>query len=632
MKKYCYIAVWTVALVVIAGALLLYEGDLLWKAQQLNLFLCTPLFLKEQLVVPGGLLTWVGTFFTQFFHWPWAGVSLLCGWWLLLMVLIRRAFRVPRLWSGLMLIPVGLLLLTIVDMGYWLYMLKLQGHFFVSTIGTTAVVALLWAYRCVPAKWYLRTVLVFLTCAVGYPLLGIYGLAASLLMAVWSWRLREHALADTIVAVVSVAAVPLLCYRYVYYQTNLANIYYAELPLYFVTEEHHAYYVPYYLLALFFLGLAITPTRLTPGPSLFREGSTKAAHRQTPLPKQGGAGGGSGWSGGSVAWPWIIQAVLLIALVVGVAHFWFKDENFHRELAMQHCVDQRDWTGALQEAARQEDEPTRAVVMLKNLALSRLGRQGSDMYLYKNGSKQYDAPFGMRTMLVVGPLMYYQYGMANYCSRLSTEMGVEFGWRAEYLKLLAKCAILNGEQQHARKYLNILRQTMNCDDWAREAQSLVGDSAAIAADPEMGIVKRMMHYDNRLSTDQGFVERFLMNTLANSQYKGDPLFQEQALLATLWTKNINQFWYRFYDYIRLHPEGPMPRYYQEAAWLYGQLEERPNMDQLPFDDGVKDTFQRFMKAAEPYNNADVEDARIGLTYFNQTYYYDYYLMSRLPEY
>lgn len=598
MKKYCYIAVWTVALVVIAGALLLYEGDLLWKAQQLNLFLCTSLFFHEQLVVPGGLLTWVGTFFTQFFHWPWVGVTLLCGWWLLLMALIRRTFRVPRLWSGLMLIPVGLLLLTIVDMGYWLYMLKLQGHFFVSTIGTTAVVALLWAYRCVPAKWYLRTVFVFLTCALGYPLLGIYGLAASLLMAVWSWRLREHALVDTIVAVVSVAAVPLLCYRYIYYQTNLANIYYAELPLFFVTEEHHAYYVPYYLLALFFVALAF-----------MRPVSPKK--QRVPI---------------------IAQAVLLVAVGYGVYHFWFKDENFHRELAMQHCVDQRDWTGALQEAARQQDEPTRAVVMLKNLALSRLGRQGSDMFLYKNGSKRYEAPFGMRTMLVVGPLMYYQYGMANYCSRLSTEMGVEFGWRAEYLKLLAKCAILNGEQQHARKYLNILKQTMNFDDWAQQAQGLVGDSAAIAADPEMGIVKRMMHYDNRLSTDQGFVERFLMNTLANSQYKGDPLFQEQALLATLWTKNINQFWYRFYDYIRLHPEGPMPRYYQEAAWLYGQLEERPDMDLMPFDDGVKDTFQRFMKAAEPYNNADVEDARIGLTYFNQTYYYDYYLMSRLPEY
>ena len=39
-----------------------------------------------------------------------------------------------------------------------------------------------------------------------------------------------------------------------------------------------------------------------------------------------------------------------------------------------------------------------------------------------------------------------------------------------------------------------------------------------------------------------------------------------------------------------------------------------------------------MKAAEPYDNADVEDARNGLTFFNQTYYYDYFLMSRLAEY
>lgn len=598
MKKFLYIVVWLVALVVITSALLLYEGHLLWKLQEMNLFLSTSMFLKEQMVVPGGLLTWAGMFFTQFFYWPWLGVLLLAAWWWLLMWIVKRAFRIPDLWAGLLLIPVAVLLMPFVTQGYWIYVLKLQGHCFMATIGTTAVAALLWLYRLLPSKYYLRTAFVFLTCALGYPLMGIYGLAAPLLMAVWSWRLREHSLADTVVALLSAVAVPLFCYRFIFYQTNLANIYYAGLPLFYVTDEYHAYYVPYYLLALFFVVLALVPMKSTAKPLK----------------------------------PVIVQAVVLAAVAFGVFHFWFKDENFHRELAMQHCVDQRDWTGALQEAARQEDEPTRAVVMLKNLALSRLGRQGSDMYLYKNGSKQYDAPFGMRTMLVVGPLMYYQYGMANYCSRLSTEMGVEFGWRAEYLKLLAKCAILNGEQQHARKYLNILRQTMNCDDWAREAQSLVGDSAAIAADPEMGIVKRMMHYDNRLSTDQGFVERFLMNTLANSQYKGDPLFQEQALLATLWTKNINQFWYRFYDYIRLHPEGPMPRYYQEAAWLYGQLEERPNMDQLPFDDGVKDTFQRFMKAAEPYNNADVEDARIGLTYFNQTYYYDYYLMSRLPEY
>ena len=85
----------------------------------------------------------------------------------------------------------------------------------------------------------------------------------------------------------------------------------------------------------------------------------------------------------------------------------------------------------LNEAAEQKDEPTRAIVMMRNLALSRLGKQGDYMFFYKNGSKAYAAPFGMRLMMVVGQMIYYQYGMLNYCNRLCMEMGVEFGFRNE---------------------------------------------------------------------------------------------------------------------------------------------------------------------------------------------------------
>ena len=83
MKKYLPITIWIGALVVIAGALLVFESDQLWKIQEKNLFLCSALFLKEQFVVPGGLLSWVGMWFTQFLYYPWLGVLLLCGWWLL---------------------------------------------------------------------------------------------------------------------------------------------------------------------------------------------------------------------------------------------------------------------------------------------------------------------------------------------------------------------------------------------------------------------------------------------------------------------------------------------------------------------------------------------------------------------
>jgi hypothetical protein len=618
--KHLALAMWLVALVVIAGVLLVFESDQLWKVQEKNLFLCSTLFLKEQLVVPGGLLTWAGTWFTQFLYYPWLGVSLLCGWWLLLMVIIQRTFRIPDRWAILMLIPVAILLISNMDQGYWIYMLKLRGHFFVSTIGTTAVAALLWAFRVVLAKGgdkfvMLRASLfIFLTSALGYPLMGIYGLAAALLMGIWSWRLttsRTVAAVNSVVAVLSVVAVPLICYRYIYYQVNLSNIFWAELPVFFITEEHHTYYIPYYLLALFFVVLAVTycPERAT------------------------NSGGSKFFTLHSSLFTYISQSVVAVLLVGSVYTFWMKDENFHRELAMQHRIAKLDWSGVLKEAVLQKDEPTRAIVMMRNLALSRLGRQGDEMFLYKNGSKAYAAPFGMRLMLVAGPLVYYQYGMLNYCNRLCMEMGVEFGFRTEDYQLLANCAILEDDKPLARKYIAILKQTLFYSDWAEQAESLLGHPELIAKDAEREPITHMLHYENVLGGDQGNTESFLMRQLSRSTYTDDPVFQEQTLLATLWTKDIESFWRHFYDYVRLHPNGPMPRYYQEAAYLYGKITERTDLDKMPFNASVKDSFERFMAMAAEYDNQDVEVCRQGLSpFFGDTYYYDYYTMSNLPEY
>lgn len=607
LKSNIYIVLWLVALLAVAIVLLTYESHLLWKVQEKNLFLCSLLFFKEQLVVPGGMLTWLGTFFTQFLYLPWLGVLMLCGWWWLLMWLIKRTFRITNRWSILMLIPVALLLLTNMDMGYWIYMLKLRGHFFISTIGTTAVVALLWVFRCLPDKYLYRATYIFVVCALGYPLLGIYGLAAALLMSVWSWRIsstRTVAVILSVVAVLSIIAIPLFCYRYIYYQINLANIFWAELPLFYITEEYPAYYIPYYLLALFFVILAVT----------YR------SDRQSVKPMK-------------KLYYLLCQGVIAVLVVAGVYQFWMKDENFHRELAMQHRISKCDWTGVLEEAVTQKDEPTRAIVMMRNLALSRLGRQGNEMFLYKNGSKEYAAPFVMRLMLVAGPLIYYQYGMLNYCNRLCMEMGVEFGFRTEDYQLLVNCALLENDQPLARKYLGILKQTIFYRDWAEQAGTLLGHPDLIAKDTEREPITHMLHYKNVLSGDQGYTESFLMKQLARSTYADDPIFQEQCLLATLWTKDIKQFWQRFNDYIKLHPQGPMPRYYQEAAYLYSMEDDRTDVSRLPFDAIIKDSFERFATSLSNYDGLDVEIARKELyPFFGDTYYYDYYTMSNLPEY
>ncbi len=597
MKRFIPLTTWLVALLIITGALLMFESDFLWKLQDQNLFLNTKLFFNEQMVVPGGLLSWMGTYLTQYFYYPWLGTVLLSLCWLLMMWFTKRAFKLSNQWSALTLVPVALLLLTIVDMGYWVYILKLPGHVFVGTLGTTAVAGLLWVFRALPQRFGLRLIFIVITAILGYPFLGIYGLGATLLMGLFIWNLEQplwQKITGSVLALAGAAIVPQLCYHLVYYQTNLANIYYAALPLFFVTEEYHAYYLPYYGLALFFV-LMVT------GEGLCKHITLGKFQK------------------------WIVlgtQVLLVAGLAWGVSHFWYKDENFHHELKMQRCIEQNDWQGVVAEGALQQDEPTRAIVMMRNLALSRLGRQANEMYLYKNGSKRYEAPFDMRLMLCVGPLMYYQYGMLNYCNRLSTEMGVEFGWRVSNLKLLAKCTILNKEDSEARKYLNLLKHTTFYADWAEKAREM----------EELKTVAHMMHYPNMLTSDGGNIEKFLMNRLAECTYADDSYFLEQTLLASLYTKDMGQFWYHFQDYSNLHPKDPMPRYFQEAAYLYGKLEGRPYIDQMPFDQSVKQSFESFMQAAERFDDTDVEYAREGLKAFCHTYYYDYYLMRELPEY
>lgn len=615
------------AIIAIAATLLVLERDFLWKMQEQNLFLCTWLFFREQMVVPGGLLTWAGTFFTQFLYHPWLGVSMLAAWWMLLTWLLRRTFRLDGWRCLLTVIPVLFILVTIVDMGYWIYILKLRGHFFLTTIGATAVTALLWALRKSvdgnhgPKSGTLLPVVgVILACAVGYPLLGIYGLAATLIFSIWIWRLEPRwgrALAVSAAGVASVIIVPLLCYRNVFYQTNLDNIYFAALPLYFIREEYQEYYVPFYLLLLFFVLMAALPQpRLSNGkPSAEAPaGKKKAATRHS-------------------LFEGLAVGILLLASIAYTVCNWYRDENFHHELSMQRSIEQLDWEGVLREAAAQEDEPTRAIVMMRNIALARLGRQGEEMYRYKNGSKRYDAPFDMRMMLVNGPLVYYHYGLVNGCYRLNMELGVEYDWRAVHLKDLARCAVLNGEWQLARKFIGLLKQTIFFSDWADNLSRLIEKPEDIAQSPEMGFITHMMHYDSQLTSDQGYVEEFLMKRLSASTYTGDPVFQEQALFASLYTRDAKMFWHHLADYVKLHPNARLPLHVQEAAILLGAIEGLPDMDTWPIEDNVRSSFQQFHDASLRMNNMEVGTLRKALgPQFGHTYYYEYYLMNDLPQY
>ncbi len=599
-------AVIVASLAATAYCLLAYESEYLWKAQELNLFLDTPLFLRQQMVQSGWLLTWLGSWFTEFFYHPWMGVTMLCVWWALLMAVMGRAFRVSPRWGVVLLVPVAALLISDVELGYWLYYLKLRGHFFAATIGTTLAVLSVWAYRLLPARYGLRPLAMVLTTALLYPLAGFYGLMATLLMVILTWRLSDMTTTQRVTAtaagLLSVAGWPLLYYNYVFCQTSMTNIWWTGLPLFVQTEETPWYYTPYYMLSLS-LGLLAASYG----------GYRRLAVRRT--------------------WAWAAFNAVLIAATVGVVnHFWYKDYNFHKELRMQQCMERQDWEGMLAEAAVAADEPTRAIVMMKNLALFRLGRQGDEMYRYKTGAKASDTPLTLRMTQVVGRSLYYHYGQLNYCYRWCLEDGVEMGWRVEYLKYLLLCSLVNGEDRVARKYIAQLRRTRYHGPWADRYARFVGHREALLNDPEFKPIVSLMPSDDMLASDNSLVEYFLMNQFLffNS---GDKLYQEQALLSALWSKDIQTFWPRFFQYAESHKGERMPTHYQEAAYLYGQLEHQVDVSHMPFDPEVVQTYNDFMALAQQCKGMSEEQMRqVFYPRFGHTFYYEYFLIRNQQLY
>ena len=627
LKDHASIIVWLISLAVVAGLLLSYEKHVLWLVQEQSLFLDTSQFFSQQMVVPGGLLVYIGCFLTQLLYHPVLGVTVLCALWLLLMWLLRRAFMVGERWASLLVVPVALLLIANVDMGYWVYPIKLKGWYFDATVGVTVIAALLWAFRVLSAYRIWRRVLIVVTVAAGYPLFGTYAIAAAVLMGLWCWRLdkdRWQALVDCILAALMVVAIPLLCYQYVYNQVNMANLWWTGLPIFKIIDEYPEFYVPYALLGACLLILTVgkwntaaKQEQSAPSPvTTERKRTQKNSKKQKSSSKKC-----SGW------WQTAIVIIVLAATVYGVNAAWMKDENFHHETAMKHFIEQTRWEDVLAEADKQQDMPTRGVVVMRNLALSRLGRQSTEMYRYRNGSKQPASPFPFQLSMMIGNLLYYNYGMFNDCHHMCVEAGVEFGWHVEQLKYMARCNLMNDEVNAMLKYTRLLKHTLFHGEWADNMEKLQKPELK-RKDRETGPIMHTMHHYDNVGADHGYAEKYLMNHLAVIDCD-DPEFQEQCVLATLWTKSSLHFWYRFKRYLELNPGKPVPRYFMEAAYLY-TTEEKKALFNMSFDEGVKKTYQEFIDQLPKYDGMDIDDVRSALyPRFGDTFFFDYYLMDDL---
>ena len=158
------------AFVLFAAYYLITENsDTLFMAQSRSLFYNSEIHFKECMQLPAGLLFFIGGFLTQFFYIPALGAAILIFLWVVIALITKKAFNIRNLLMPLNLVVPFMLLVSVIDLGYWIYYIKFIGYYFVPTLGLLLVVS--WAALRLPKKG-LWTVIPALT----YPLFGIYSL------------------------------------------------------------------------------------------------------------------------------------------------------------------------------------------------------------------------------------------------------------------------------------------------------------------------------------------------------------------------------------------------------------------------------------------------------------------------
>ena len=590
--------------VVVWGLLNFFEHEFLFRVQELSLWLPTKVYFDERMLVPGGMMSYIACFFTQFFYYPMLGSLVYVALLLVVQWLTMRVFRISARHALLALIPGVLIVCCSMEVGYWIFQIKTQGYFYSMLVGFLFTLSAMRLYQVVKGWW--RYLVVIAIAAVGYPLFGFYALLA--LAGVAISALREGKEGRGIVALLCVAAVvatPILYYN-VYEQTRFANMFTVGMPAFEFSKRDLFTWIPYILLYLFPLVMPLIP---------LKQGG-EAVAKKTLLIEDFG----------------VVAFVVALGLV-----FWYRDPNFRAEIKMNHAMERLEWRKALDIAKAQKQTPTRLIVLNKNLALLKLGKAGDEMFHYLDGGEAPKTPLQIRLMQVGGKMLYYHYARMNFCYRWCLEDAVEYGWKIDYLKYMVRTSLISGEPALAQKYINTLKKTLFYREWAEKYEKMVKDPTLIAKDREMASILPLYQYEDQLDGDNSLVEIYLLNYFAHSYSDlSTPMFDEAALMCALTLKDIPTFWNCFFRYANSHKSGRMPTHYQEAALLYGNLEKNVDISKMPFDKTVEMRFQDFMRFAQKHAvenvERDPEAKKLFYERYGKTFWYFYFFIRDVKSY
>ena len=519
--------------------ILYINQEVFYTAHDRSEFIFGAPFFNTLMSKPFGLMQYVGAWLTQFFCEPAVGAGVLAVIWALTVFVGIKAFRLQGSASALMLLPVACLLVSVVDLGYWIYVSTIRGYWFSQSVGYLVMLLLLWAARCTPRKWHIIWYL-FAFCI--YPVLGWFALLFVLCLAVsekTTWR--------EFVGIILLAFTASIWHTQFYSNLKYDDVVMAGLPRFETPSDctpHLSY--PFWL-----LGAASV---------LISLGSKYLAK-------------------------WFVPVLCTAAGIFYTYSQMYYDKNYIDEMRMVRYAEDDNWKEVLN-LAEENKKPTSTMMFIKNIALMNEGGLLDRSFKLGNDAANLYNPDSLHVTLldIASPLVYYNYGMINEAIRLSFENAIQAGFSPFYLKMLTRCALAAGDKKLVERYTTILHHRPFYDNW---------QPAPVSAK----IKELQKCYPDEITGVENS-DSYLVNGISLWYESDSKVASEQSLLYAMLRCDSRRFWASLRKYVKLHMDEQFPLHAMEAYILFMDKAPEAKRMMLPVEKSVYERYKQFWDALE----------------------------------
>lgn len=519
--------------------ILYINQEVFYTAHDRSEFIFGAPFFNTLMSKPFGLMQYVGAWLTQFFCEPAVGAGVLAVIWALTVFVGIKAFRLQGSASALMLLPVACLLVSVVDLGYWIYVSTIRGYWFSQSVGYLVMLLLLWAARCTPRKWHIIWYL-FAFCI--YPVLGWFALLFVLCLAVsekTTWR--------EFVGIILLAFTASIWHTQFYSNLKYDDVVMAGLPRFETPSDS----TPHLSYPFWLLGAASV---------LISLGSKYLAK-------------------------WFVPVLCTAAGIFYTYSQMYYDKNYIDEMRMVRYAEDDNWKEVLN-LAEENKKPTSTMMFIKNIALMNEGGLLDCSFKLGNDAANLYNPDSLHVTLldIASPLVYYNYGMINEAIRLSFENAIQAGFSPFYLKMLTRCALAAGDKKLVERYTTILHHRPFYDNW---------QPAPVSAK----IKELQKCYPDEITGVENS-DSYLVNGISLWYESDSKVASEQSLLYAMLRCDSRRFWASLRKYVKLHMDEQFPLHAMEAYILFMDKAPEAKRMMLPVEKSVYERYKQFWDALE----------------------------------